>query len=741
MAEYQIHLKPVYSAPAETLPEGVVLPDSWSALAWHQVETLKALDNPEIDVIFNVAMTGDGKSLAAYLKPLTRKLFSVISLYPTNELARDQESQVENYIELFNPKFKPRYSRLSGELLELYAENEDLKKGAAIATISGQSEILMSNPDLFHYVYRGAYLSSYENKDNLWGKIQNDFELTIFDEFHVFSAPQISSVLNTMLLIRKTQSINKKFLFLSATPAKEDESTNTEKKDKDDEFIKRLEKAGFNCHVIDPEKKNKYQFPITPTEQEKLVQQSWRKVVSNIDLNFIALESASRSSEIWLKENAELILEQLTDTTSKGAIILNSVAAVKRLVRFFQEFLEPHGFTVGENTGLASIETKERSLSTDLVIGTSTIDVGVDFKINFLFFESADSGNFIQRLGRLGRHESYQKNGETIKFNSFRAFALVPDFLRARLFEDTDSPLVSGELYDRPFFHKTVRNQYRLINDFSGYYKRWGGFQSFKLFCDLSQKPIAQTYAESKKKFIISAQDAFDFKLGYVIHRWKEFGQQWHDLSGKQGNPIAEEACSFRGSSDLQCGLYDLTEDNEQFRFKTYGLPSILSNLEIEPITEKEFRRSLDQTVEKTNKPIAKGRFNHCLAFMKLVRYRDERLDWKFTYSGDLQDLMNRWEVQVLAGFEIWQPDNRWISAINKRLSKQGMVTYLLPRPISEVRARLRLPMHFQIYPICDRYSFHDTKAPYSIAFGQSALLIDTLAYCFKQDGGKAWII
>jgi CRISPR-associated endonuclease/helicase Cas3 len=48
--------------------------------------------------------------------------------------------------------------------------------------------------------------------------------------------------------------------------------------------------------------------------------------------------------------------------------------------------------------------------------------------------------------------------------------------------------------------------------------------------------------------------------------------------------------------------------------------------------------------------------------------------------------------------------------------------------------------MHFQIYPICDRLSFHDTKAPYSIAFGQSALLIDTLAYCFKQDGGKAWI-
>ncbi|OKH17968.1 type I-D CRISPR-associated helicase Cas3' [[Limnothrix rosea] IAM M-220] len=726
MTDYSIKLKPVFSAPADSLPRGVKLPDGWSSLSWHQKETLDALNNPEVDVVLNVAMTGDGKSLAAYLKPLTQKLYSVISLYPTNELARDQELQIQKYIELFQPKFKPRYTRLSGELLEVYAENEGLKKGAAIATRTGQSEILMSNPDIFHYLHRGAYLTPLDNRDKLWGRINQDFGLFIFDEFHIFSAPQVSSVLNTMLLIRTTQSINKKFLFLSATP--------------DEEFIERLKKAGFNCHVINPEKEHKYQFPVTKNEQKELLKQNWRKVVSDIDLKFIPLESTSRSSEIWLKDNAEIILEQFTKTPSKGAIILNSVAAVKRLVRFFQDFLEPHGFTVGENTGLTSSETKKKSLSTDLVIGTSTIDVGVDFKINFLFFESADSGNFIQRLGRLGRHESYQKNGETIEFYSFTAFALVPNFFVERLFEKDDASLILNKSYERPFFYEVIKAEYRNINDFLGYYKQWGGFQSFKLFLDLNQKTIAQTYAESKKVFVALAEDVFDMSLSRVAGKWKYFEYQWRDLSGKKGNPIAEEACSFRGSSDLQCGLYDLTEQNEQFRFKTYGLPGILSNLEIEPMTEAEFRRSLDQTIQQTGQPIAKGRFNYCLAFMKLMRYRDERLDWKFTYNGDLQDLINRWEVQVLAGFEIWQPDNRWISAINKRLSKQGMVAYLLPRPVSEVRARLRLPMHFQIYPICDRHSFHDPKAPYSIAFGQSALLIDTLAYCFKQDGGKALI-
>ncbi|NEQ39722.1 MAG: hypothetical protein F6K40_27110 [Okeania sp. SIO3I5] len=69
-----------------------------------------------------------------------------------------------------------------------------------------------------------------------------------------------------------------------------------------------------------------------------------------------------------------------------------------------------------------------------MVIGTSTIDVGVDFKINFLLFESADSGNFIQRLGRLRRHDGYEKEGNFIRFNNFTAYALIPNFLVEILF-------------------------------------------------------------------------------------------------------------------------------------------------------------------------------------------------------------------------------------------------------------------------------------------------------------------
>jgi len=730
MTDYSITLKPVYSQTVSP-PEDVTLPDGWS-LSWHQAETLKALRNPDIDVVFNTAMTGDGKSLAAYLQSL-QDYYCAIGLYPTNELARDQELQIANYVQTFQSQHEPRINRLSGAELEVYAETEKLKKADAIATRTGQSEVLVTNPDIFHYIYRGAYVFRGDTPDKLWNRIDRNFDLFIFDEFHVFGAPQIASVINTLLLIRYTSGltrrggIHKKFLFLSATP--------------NDQLLERLETAGLRCQVIDPLSAGKYYFPSNQEEVLQLNLKDWRLVARSIRLNFIPLESTSKASEIWLQENATLILDQFQQYPgSKGAIILNSIAAVKRLTPFFQKLLETHGLKVSENTGLSGKGIREQSLYADLVIGTSTIDVGVDFKINFLIFESSDAGNFIQRLGRLGRHDGYERAGEEVRFNGFTAYALVPNFLVERLFAGEDPPLEVSGKYDRSFLNQIIREQYRRINDFRGYYKRWGAVQSFRLVYDLGDRTIQQQYAGSREKFQAACEEVFGTSLKKVAGQVRGWAEEWQQLSGKKGNPIAEDACSFRGSSPLQCGLYDLTEENAGDRFKTYDLPGVLGNLEIEILSKAAFMRMLEEAEKRIGQPIPTGRFAHCLAFMQLKAYREERLNWKFAYPGNLQPIADAWKVQVLTGLEIWQPENRWATEINKTLRKEGLVAYVLRRPVSEIRMRLRLPMHFQIYPISDQYSFHDAITPYSIAFGQSALLLDTLAYQFKKEGGEIWI-
>ncbi len=725
MSDYRITLKPVYSCPASETPTGVKLPEGWS-LSWHQAATVEAIRDPHIDVIFNTAMTGDGKSLAAYLETLQTD-FLAIGLYPTNELARDQEIQIQDYIEKFKPDIKPRVVRLSGQELEIYAENEGLKKAAAITSRAGNSEILLSNPDIFHYLHRGAYLTRDDSPDKLWNRIDKDFNLYISDEFHVFQTPQTSSMINTMLLIKNTNR-HKKFLFLSATPNKQ--------------LIDKLKLAGFRCKEINPLEENKYRFPDTEAQCQLLQEQGWRQVSREISLEFISLESSNKASETWLKENSNLILEHFQQYPgSKGAIILNSIAAVKRLTLFFRELLEPYGLVVGENTGLSGKQEKERSLLADLVFGTSTIDVGVDFKINFLIFESADAGSFIQRLGRLGRHDGYEQHGENFTFETFTAYALIPNFLVERLFLGDSSVLEAERIYDRAFFHNQIRENYHQINDFEGYYSRWGAVQSMRICQQLRHKTIKQQYEGSQKAFQTACEEVFNTSLKKVFGRSEAWKREWQQLSGKdKGNPIAEDAASFRGFSSLQCGIYDLTEFSESDKFKTYDLPGILSNLEIEMMTKEKFLRFLKETSQRLGQPIAKGRFEHCLAFLKLCKYREERLNWRFTYSGNLQEKADAWKVQVLFGIEVWQPDNYWIGEINKRLKKEALVCYVIRRPVAEVRSRLRLPMHFAIYPISDRYSFHDSVAPYSIAFSQSALLLDTLAYSFKSQGGEIWI-
>src|SRR6266496_6748780 len=90
---------PVYSklANAQAIPSRVAerLPEGWR-LSQHQLETYEALCRDDVDVVINTAMTGDGKSLAAYLPTLVLPDHHAFGMYPTIELSRDQEQQFSN---------------------------------------------------------------------------------------------------------------------------------------------------------------------------------------------------------------------------------------------------------------------------------------------------------------------------------------------------------------------------------------------------------------------------------------------------------------------------------------------------------------------------------------------------------------------------------------------------------------------------------------------------------------------
>lgn len=67
-----------------------------------------------------------------------------------------------------------------------------------------------------------------------------------------------------------------------------------------------------------------------------------------------------------------------------------------------------------------------------------------------------------------------------------------------RLFQGESVPLEVNGIYDRPFFHTKIKELYRQINDFQGYYRRWGAVQSFWLYYKLGDRTIQQQYAQSR---------------------------------------------------------------------------------------------------------------------------------------------------------------------------------------------------------------------------------------------------
>ena len=709
MSAYSLKLKPVYSRPATDLPEGIKLPEGWSSLSWHQVETFKALSDPTLDVVFNTAMTGDGKSLAAYLKTMTG-LNSTLAMYPTNELARDQERQVQDYKEKFHPRYDPQIYRLTGATLENFVETNQLSsKQQGIINRINHSEILLTNPDIFHYIHDFRYLrrnpkkpGKGDNADKLFRQLDESYKFFVFDEFHIFSSPQVASILNALLLIKHT-SVKRKFLFLSATPSPI--------------LLGFLEKSGFSYKVIDPVEEGAYAF----AEDRKL---EWRQISQPITLVFPDdLQPNSQSSYDWITEHAEAVILAffMEHQGSKGAIILNSIASVFKLVAKLEPLFAKHGLTVLPNTSLTGESERARSIKdADLLIGTSTIDVGVDFKINFLVFEASDGGNFIQRFGRLGRHQG---------FPTYKAYALVPNFLVARLFkaeEDSKTPeLVDRAEYDRIFFTQKVRDAWSFVNQFEEYPSRWGSVQSVCMHMELRKKHMAETYPEAQHGYQADVEKALNVNLRH------KYGQISELIKQKQ-QKIVDEARSFRGSSQLDCAVYDSTnsDEPEQDRFKTYHLPGLLSNFVFEPMDKKTFLQNAE------NAGLSIRRFEKSLCYLQLKDFREVRENWHFYYDrDDFNDIKRLRQVQILKHLQVTTGFN----AISDALSARGMVCFISDRDRAYLRTKLGLPMQFQAYGLSDHID--DRNPPYTVAFGQSALMLETLVRRWKPKVSEAIIL
>ena len=172
----------------------------------------------------------------------------------------------------------------------------------------------------------------------------------------------------------------------------------------------------------------------------------------------------------------------------------------------------------------------------------------MDFRINLLIFESRDAGTFLQRLGRLGRHDN---DGRGHTFDHFEAHALVPNFVQERLFvKDRSRPaLLSGDgPLTREALSEAVRGAYPVPCEFNAYARTWGPMQTAHVYKELCNPTVKDSYTQAREQLKEQYWRTFGISTGSslrdYLERRKEAASWW-----KRRSRFAVAARSNAGSS------------------------------------------------------------------------------------------------------------------------------------------------------------------------------------------------
>jgi CRISPR-associated endonuclease/helicase Cas3 len=658
----------------------------------HQARTYERVRSSEVEIIFNKTATGGGKSLAATLPGLLDRDFQTIILYPTIELIIDQQEQMEKYSRNFTKANDlPIDSLYGAELARRVELSETRRKYHQLLVSLETSSLILTNPDIFHYISHLSYYNPAHALELLPSILACYPDLYVCDEFHIFGVHQETAILNSLLFIRHSRSKDSplKVLFTSATPKPT--------------FIEQLRTAGFRVDEIAEE------YASEPRD-------GYRQINQKVELNFIELDGEGTIG--WLTRESVMIGEILRgENCGRGLIILNSVAKAGLAIRRLQQLLPD--ITILEVSG--QIDHQERKKTREklknvtgpvLVVGTSAVDVGVDFKIHLLIFEISDAATFIQRLGRLGRHPGFQE---------YRAFALVPQEMRwviprlrgyASEEEEIDRTRFREEIIEKVLSNRPEREEYR---------QYWGALQAGGLLARIEgsslknkrdRSNLQQKTSILRKRIIDSLRSVYGEQMNK---------KQWNDLEKLPcGQAVQEELLRFRGGSDLQVAVWEEKQekDEQKRRFYTYDLLRILPYKEVQIITREEFL----EEAKKCQRSEVEFDKRYIQMYVRVIEPLDSYRPIELMIDRG-NDELTSCTLTMLKGIML---KGDLDTALKKGIKKLSLLAFLIPlhkpQQLWSIRESLSLSATFGIYPLQDA-----DERYHACAFNQDALLLESL--------------
>jgi len=667
---------------AGIMPEQIPAnPNRWKLMA-HQVATIQALREGNAPIVINQAMTGDGKTLAGQFMLFNEKLHT-FTMYPTNELARDQQRSLD---ELLNQWIPPIWGARKPLIQPIDAREMDIMQDALAASTHSKpsrmdtlerllnSDAVLTNPDIFHLTMQFAYKNYGTARDLILGELTQRYDLFVFDEFHLFGTPQIASVMIAMLLMQLMVQDTKhlRFLFLSAT--------------KDPIFDHLVAKTELPVKTID----GNY-IDGAPTETP-----GWRRILQPVDLTL-----HSGRLEDWLDAHIDDVILAFFDQqhpVAKGLVVANSVATAHRVYARLKKRCEALGIKVGINTGITPLKERGTTENYDLVVATSTVDVGVDFHINFLIFESLNAASHMQRLGRLGRHQT-DRNGAT--FEQFEAHALLPEWVIDGLM----AKFSDGKSVNRQEYYNALKEAFPPFQAFSHYHEKWSGIQAANIIAQLQKPEIKTQYAT----IVPVLRDRYEKLFPRFIRRYKSLGNPPQQA-------IFEAARSFRGSSPFTALVIDLASATKEIM--AYNLITILRRGGLEAV---QLEKMLAQAERGGQSRLALTRANPLAAY-NLHGWLEETRQVEITLDSEI--LPEQMECVIeKRGVRLSVPDVPDLNRLNRRLEGQILAAIFIPhRDPDTIQRMLRLGQ-------MELFSFSTTMGNISgtVAFAQNALLLDSI--------------
>ncbi len=356
----------------------------------HQAELYDAWQQHQALLV--VTPTGSGKTQAAAF-PILDHGEAAIFVYPTNALAEDQERSICRLLQRLGMPYyqlaadgqwdadayrraRAVLVRVEGQTLEQFRRLwHQTRKGQALAQLLSHQEkplLLLTNPDTLFLMLALRYRAGFEILSRLQG-----FQNLVIDEFHLYGGVELAILLFMVHSLLRQEGFLRRVVFLSATPQREVL-----------DLLDRLFAPKSIVPNVVPESHQPSRRVLHPV---KLKVTSAPRLVEQMAGRIGAMRSGLKLSEA------------APDFVPLVAIV-NSVLSAIHL----EDTLVRSGFDrseLGIYRGLSDRAIREIRGKL-LVIGTSAIEVGVDFDAEYLLFEAWSGPSFLQRVGRIGRHRA-----------------------------------------------------------------------------------------------------------------------------------------------------------------------------------------------------------------------------------------------------------------------------------------------------------------------------------------------